>query len=421
MVKKVEKRNAVLGLVAGFALAAAGSVNAAAPLPKWDGTLPAAGDPNTSQQYQDFTIYSLNYLSELSAKNPNPGDTYYIGGQDYNYKTGVGQLQDDVVIQTGNTGNTSDNTDTCGPTGCDNAYPYPSPSDNYSSTSFTYTDPIVAVPGEEPRSTWTAEQGALAAFIGDGDLTFIFNLNEDNGGDPNTLDGQAILVSARVTLTEADGTPIVSFYLGANSAIPLPCSAGQVWAGGCAPLGGLAYGEPEADPMNTLANGQAPTDGAENSAEIPGIDEYYDAMLALNPGPEGGFVSLDPRWAYVHGAISTDATTGQFLGFGTCGFTGFANCETISQNLGANEAAFAAINLALSEAIKTGVYNGMNVAFMNVDLIISGQTNGFEQLIIIATNVPDFEAPTPGTLAIMALGLLLMGMRARRLSASEAV
>ena len=169
------KRNGIAGLVVAGAIAAGGAN--AQPLPTWDGTLPPPGDPLTSQPYQDFTIYSLNYLSQLSAKNPNPGDAFYLGGQDYNYKTGVGQLQDDVVVQTGNTGNTNSNLDTCGGTaaasGCDNAYAYPPPSANYSSTAFTFVDPAVNVPGEEGRSTWTAEQGALAAYLGDGDLTSV--------------------------------------------------------------------------------------------------------------------------------------------------------------------------------------------------------------------------------------------------------
>ena len=413
----------------------------AASLPGWDGTLPDPDNPIYAQHYQDFTVYSLNYLTQLSEKNPNPGDTYYIEGQKYDYKTSPGKIHDDVVVISGNTGEVNNNLDTCGGTaagsGCDNAYAYPSPSAEYMTTSFTYGDPVVVVDGELVRSTWTAEQETLATFLGDGDLTFLFNLNEDNGGDANTLDGQALIISAKVDLTDADGNILVSFYLGANNAIPVavvPCTAEDLWEGTAAGVGvcdGLApLGQPEADPTNTAASGQLITDGAEVN-DAPYLDEFYDPSMIvdtklLDPLSTAGYIATDPRWAYVHGAISVDKTTGEFKAMGDCVYTELANCKTVNQNLGAKDAAFAALNLELSDLIKAGCWTSLagaciDIAFMNVDVLISGQSNGFEQMLIIATNVDDFERVSePGTLAIIALGLLTLGIRKRRMPARRA-
>jgi len=52
---------------------------------------------------------------------------------------------------------------------------------------------------------------------------------------------------------------------------------------------------------------------------------------------------------------------------------------------------------------------GTAIAFMNVDVYTAGQSNGFEQLLIIASDVG--RVSEPGTLAIVGLGLLTMGMR----------
>jgi hypothetical protein len=352
---------------------------------QWNGTLPALGDPNTSQVYQDFTIFSLNYLSNLRAVNPTyPG----LASPTYNVQSSPGQLIPELVAVTGNAGNPSNNADVCGVL-CDNAYAYPSPAATFFS-SFAVADPSVAVPGEAARSTWTATASALRTFLQGRDLVAMFNLNEDSGGAPNTLDGQALLVSARVQLTDQLGNVLFSFYLGANNALGLPQTARDVWESGAL--------EPEADPNNAAGN---PADGADGN-------ELYNPNIMTAPGNLGMF-SADPRWAYVHGQIAVDTTTGLFLGFGTCVELNLPNCTTINQNLGANEVAFSAFNQQLSDLINDP---NSGVFFMNVDFVTAGQSNGFEQLFIVAADVG--RVPEPTALSLFGLGLLGMAVTRRR-------
>lgn len=356
----------------GAILAALAGATSAGPL-VWDGSLPIAGNPLTSQQYQDFTIYSLNYLSNLAARNATVGSPFYgmLPSATYNVDSSPGNLHDKVVVVTGNGGQVSNNTDTCGATGCDNSYNYP-PSTATFFNSMATTEPVVAVPGEPVRSTWTAQASALRSYLSGQDMVFMFNLNEDNGGDANTLDGQSLLVAARVQLTDAFGNVLRSFYVGANNAIGLPQTAAQRWL----------------------------SDGAPDPAQGP--------TTVLDTNSPNGFISTDARWAYVHGAISVDATTGMFLAMGDCTFTGLGNCKTINQNLGANEVAFSAFNQELSDLI--GDANS-GVAFMNVDLLTSGQSNGFEQLFIMAANIPG-EVPEPASMLLV--GIALVGIAASR-------
>jgi hypothetical protein len=423
-------QKAFLSTITAIGVASLAGVATAAPLPEWDDTLPEAGNPLTSQEYQDFTVYSLNYLTNLAEQNPDATDPFngLVKQQSYNYATTGGAIADDVVIMTAEVNaEAANNLDTCGGTaddsGCDNAYGYVGSSESFDVTN-NDPEPSVVVVGEPTVSTWTAKQETLAAYLGDGDLTFLFNLNESNGGDENTLEGQSLLVSAKIDLTDSDGNVLVSFYLGANNAIMLPQTAEQVWA---------SLGEPEADPANVdgLVAGDpgfpsTPADGSEDN-------EYYDPTMivdttSLDPSSRNGFIATDPRWAYVHGAISVDATTGAFLGMGNCAYYGLtsAECDTINQNLGRTDAAFAAVNLELSDLVKSGVYKdpatGVEtaIAFMNVDLFTSGQSNGFEQVLIHATYIDrTVNVDEPGTLAIMALGLLAMGIRKRRFAAQR--
>jgi hypothetical protein len=376
---KSKFRKAALGVAMAALTGSSVAANAV-----WDGTLPTTGNPLTSQQYQDFTIYSMPYLTNLSESNSTVGNPYYgwAPSPTYSVDSSPGQLHDQIVIVTGNTGQAISNLDTCGGTaagsGCDNAYPYPSPAAQYFNSMAT-AEPSVVVSGEPSRSTWTATASSLRNYLGSQDLIFMFNLNEDNGGDENTLAGQSLLVSMRVQLTDANGLVIYTYYVGANNAIGLPTTAAQAWG---------ANGAPIANPA----------------------DPAYNPQL-VDAGGSNGWYSTDPRWAYVHGRISVDATTGAFLGMGSCTYTGFANCKTINQNLGANEVAFSAFSQSLSDLIKDPL---SGIAFMNVDFLTSGQSNGFEQLFITRANIPDQQVPEPNLMTLLSLALVACGIATRR-------
>lgn len=351
----------------------------------WDSTLPAPGNPVTSQEYGDFTVYSFPYLQNLYEKGAFSG---LLNGVGYQFLSPPGLIQDKLVIITGGPGAPSNNNDVCG-TACDTAYDYPpSPATFFATTNAPEPSPPITGENEFYDSAWTIEIPALQAFLDGGDPAFMFNLNESSGGDENTLEGQALLLAAQVTLYGGTESA-VSFYLGANTALPGMGAAvtSAKWA---------SDGEPEMDPANTVdvANGTE-------------SDELYDPQIVMLGNPNG-YASMDPRLAYVHGRICVDSANGDFLGFGTCAFLSISG-DTINQNLGANSVAFGAVNLDLANLIAGA---STDYTLMDVSVWIGGQSDGFEQAFIVSV---DRRIPEPSMLVVFGFGLAgLVFMRRRR-------
>lgn len=118
------------------------------------------------------------------------------------------------------------------------------------------------------------------------------------------------------------------------------------------------------------------------------------------------------NWAYVHSEITVDPVTRTFIHLGPptdadklLGYT------SVVQNLGAANAAFAAYNKELNEALYSGTYE-----VMRVYLELGEINNGYEQVFIRQTNVEgDIAAvPEPTTLVVWG-GLTMAGLLVGRL------
>jgi PEP-CTERM motif len=315
---------------------------------------PTPNPPANSLQFGDFSVYSLallNFLDNGSTNNSGP----------FAVQSSPGQISGDVVAMTGASGNPV-NTNFAG---MDNAFASSTGSTAFFSTG-TATEPgqVSAFTGDLTGS-WDSRTSALRTYL-DGqsqhDLVFYFNLNET--GDSDTLDGIDLLLWAKVVLhDDANVLPDKVFYLTGNPLLDNGAS-GKAQS--------VALGGPTPDPVDVN----------------------------------------DIRWATVHGRICVDTSSGSLIHLGGC-TANDANGTTINQNLGANDAAFAAFNEELSDLVNDE-NSGYDV--LQADFRVAKINNGFEQVFIKASTVtpPDTEVPEPATLAMFGLGLASLGFAARR-------
>lgn len=309
--------------------------------------LPPPINGATTVTYGDFDVYSLPFLNFLAT-----GSTNQLG--DFEVMSTPGAIKDLIVVATGSNG-APVNTNFAG---MDNALQTPN---SMMGVETFYTQPANE-PGEvapfagDNTGTWDSEISALRNFLGGDDLLIFFNLNENNEAGAVLDAAQDILVYAEVTLRDLDGVlPDMVFTL--NGINPDPV-------------------------LNTFTNF--------------GTFDFGNGDVD-NVG-------------HVHGEICVDTGLQTLIRLGPCEGGDGPNAATINQNLGADRAAFALTNTALSNII-----NDMGTLYdvLSLDFRMGELSNGFEQLFIAPLERP-VDVPAPGALGILGLGLAGLGFAAHK-------
>jgi hypothetical protein len=145
----------------------------------------APGVPAT-HTYGDFYSYSLPVLQEFL-------------GSEYSVKSTPGAIKDGIVIYTGANGQLVTTNDGI----MDGAYP--TPSGTYTSFSTTtVADPNpTGTGGWDTDLTWDTTLLALDSYLGNDDLYFFFNHNQDN-----KLDDQSLYAWGRMAIVDTDENSI---------------------------------------------------------------------------------------------------------------------------------------------------------------------------------------------------------------------
>ncbi len=297
----------------------------------------------------DFNVFSLSLL-DLQ----NPGGTYLVPAS-------PGQIQDYTIIGQNNGQSGAGNI-----AGVDGAYT--TPSNNTASTFSTVTanpggvaDPNGA--GQftgDSENSWDIRVSSLNKISGT-PIVFFFSFNE-TGKDTGLLSTD-LLIWGKATLTQDDGGPSKTFYLGGQPA--------------------------------------------------PGTNSPLESALPLPTGPDTDFTNQATYdygpWLYVHAGLCVVGT--QFVGFpDSAGNCTIGNSEYKSANVGNNNAAFMMNSPELDAAVKSGEYDTIQVtwemAYMN-----GGGESAWIQAVSNRTQIPE---PAPVALLTLGLGALAWNTRRNR-------
>lgn len=316
-----------------------------------------AGDPalaNYTLQYGDFQVVSLQFADTAT------------GTSNYLVQSAPGQIRNDIVVGTGAGGGFYNGTAGASMSLAGADAPYNTENGSQVTYFRTGNSTSASDPGGagefagDTANSWDINVTDLRTYLNNQNAVFYFNLNE-NGVD-DQLSGTDLLIWAKATMINSSTGASTSFYLSGNPLDP----------------NGSHFG----------ADQSALNGGPDETGSFPDIasGSTYDPA--------------DPRWTYVHGDICVDAST--FLHYGKCVSGDPASSQSVNQNLGANQAAFAAYNLTLDDLILTSALYDT----LQIDWRMADQDNGYEQLFILAGGAATTtRVPEPVSVALFGAGL----------------